>query len=226
MANSLRKSSIISCIALSLPGPGLPSSFSLSSRESERRGVISRETERRKPKLAPEDEVFLLLLVVVLGVAAVRGEEIAGETLVAEIFGAPVDAAAATVVGVTPAVLALAGEVAGVELDIPYWRLNAANVSAVTLEDTVGVMVDVAAMEGLAAVAAEAAAAVEAAEYPLYALERMEAVKAETAPGVVAMLERFLEAAMEAARAAVVAVAVVAIPLTLCLFSEAAAAPM
>jgi len=54
----------------------------------------------------------------------------------------------------------------------------------------------------------------------------MEAVKADTAPGVVATLAKFREAAMDAASAAVVAVAVVEIPPTLCLLREAAAAPM
>lgn len=52
----------------------------------------------------------------------------------------------------------------------------------------------------------------------------MEAVKAETALGVVATFPRFLEAAMEAARAAVVAVTAVEIPPDL--LREAAAAPM
>ena len=62
-------------------------------------------------------------------------------------------------------------------------------------------------------------------------MERMEAVKADTAPGIDAMLARFREAAIEAARAAVVAVAVVEMtlpppPAAACLLREAAAAPM
>jgi len=125
---------------------------------------MSRETERRKPKLAPDEEEFVLLLLV-LGVEAVRGEEMAGETLVAEVVVA--EAEAVVVFTVTAEVFAAPGAAAGVELVMPYCRRSAARVSAVTLEETVGVMVEVAAMEGLAAVVAEAAAEEAAAAYPL-----------------------------------------------------------
>jgi len=81
---------------------------------------MSRETDRRKPKLAPEvvPEDALLLFPTTLGVVAVRGEEMAGETLVAEVeTGLTV---VAGVVGVTAEVLAPADVDAGIELVIPY----------------------------------------------------------------------------------------------------------
>ena len=46
---------------------------------------MSRETERRKPKLAvDDDEEAVLLLLTMLDVAALRGLEMAGDTVVAE----------------------------------------------------------------------------------------------------------------------------------------------
>lgn len=79
---------------------------------------MSRDTDRRKPKLVPEvDEAFLLAR----GVVAVSGEEMAGDTLVAEVETTLAVDTAPTDAGVKTADLEAAAAVAaGVELVMPY----------------------------------------------------------------------------------------------------------
>ena len=81
-----------------------------------------------------------------------RGDGIAEETLVA-VVAEVVDAVVVDPTIEAEVVFAVV-EAEERELVIPYWRRRAANVSAVTLDDTVGVMGVVAAMEGFDVVVA------------------------------------------------------------------------